>query len=173
MAKTIILRFRDLITEEGGTINEHKDLISQYGEVWWGWWMRQYESPPRPLFKELSETIEKEGTILCYLFNSGTSILYSVQISKILIAPPGNRIRTPDPQKSPDYYHRGVYPAWFLLRSLNEVSFSEKELIYDSFPTRPEMGGTLTQLLGQRVPSLDQLRHIDVTLWVVQEIKES
>jgi len=167
MARTIILRFRDLITEDDGTVNEHASLIQQFGEVWWGWWMRQYESPPRHLFEELSNQIEKEGALQGFLFNSGTTKLYSTKIARILVAPPGDRIHTPDPEKSPSYYHRGIYPAWFLLRSIEEADFSRRVLMYDSFPTRPELGGIWAQLLGQKVTSLEQLRHIDVTLWVV------
>jgi len=169
MKRTVILRFRDLITEEDGTVNEHKKLIDEFGEVWWGWWMRQYESVPRHLFQELSKAMDSSGHVQAYLFNSGTTKLYSTRIARILVSlTKDDRISTPDPERSPAYYHRGSYPAWFLLRSLELIDFSDQMFRYDSFPTRPELGGSLGQLLGQRVPSLEQLRHIDVTLWVVQ-----
>lgn len=164
----IILRFRDLVTEEGGTVAEHTALLRQFGEVWWGWWMRPYESVPRLLFTQLAEAVEKEGPVKGYLFDSGTSRLYSASLAGVSVAPPGDRVSTPDPRKTPSYYHRGTYPAWFLLNSISEVDFSTVAFWYDSFPTKPEEHATLAQLLGQRVFSLEQLRHIDVTLWVVQ-----
>jgi len=168
MEKTVILRFRDLVTEEGGTIRDHASLLEKYGEVWWGWWMRPYEIPPRPLFQELSNRIQKQGGLIGYLFDTGSTRLYSAHISRILMAPLENGIPTPEPERSPSYYHRGRYPAWFLLRSLKEVNFLDLKFIYDSFPTMPELQGTLAQLQGKRVSSLEQMRQIDVTLWVVQ-----
>ena len=36
--KTVILRFRDLVTENNVTIDRHKDMIDKKGYVWWGWW---------------------------------------------------------------------------------------------------------------------------------------
>ena len=36
----VVLRFRDLVTEPGGTIDEHRRLIAAHGSAWWGWWMR-------------------------------------------------------------------------------------------------------------------------------------
>jgi len=168
MARTVILRFRDLVIEDGGTISEHLSLIQQYSEVWWGWWMRQYEVPPRALFQELAGMIEEKGFLEGFLFNTGATKLYATKIASIRVAPPGCRLSTPDPERSPSYYHRAECPAWFLLRSIQEVPFSDYRFVYDSFPTRPELHGTLMQMLNVPVASLEQLRHLDTTLWVVQ-----
>ena len=168
MTKSIILRFRDLVTEGGGTVKEHTRLINQFGEVWWGWWMRQYEASPRLLFQDLSSIIGQEGGLIGFLFDTGTSTLYLSHISKILIAPETSLINTPDPMKSPSYYHRGGYPAWFLLKSLNKVEFTDVRLIYDSFPTLTKSQNAPENLIGRNVESLEKLRNVDVTLWVVK-----
>ncbi len=63
MNKTLILRFRDLITEDDGTINDHLNMIYNYGEVWWGWWMKQNETPPRDLFIDLFNELEGKGML--------------------------------------------------------------------------------------------------------------
>ncbi len=168
LGNTIILRFRDLVTEQGGTIKEHKHIIQKYGEVWWGWWMRPQERPPRTLFQELSNRAESSGPIEAYLLDTGSNKLYAVRISKVATAPSGSLIVTPDPDKSPEYYHRGRYPAWFLLKSLEEARFEDLRLTYESFPTKPEMHDTFAQFRGQKVKSLEELRHHDVTLWVVK-----
>jgi len=168
MQKHIILRFRDLITEDDGTINDHLDLLSIYGEVWWGWWMRQYEQPPRELFKDISNQIDKKIGVKGFLFNTGNSKFYQTTISRALVAPLNNKIGTPDPELSPSYYHRGQYPAWFLLTDIEEVDFNQVKLFYDSFPTRPDLAEKLDPFVNKQVTSLEQLRNIDVTLWVVR-----
>ncbi|MCL4299777.1 MAG: hypothetical protein KJ077_28840 [Anaerolineae bacterium] len=167
--KTIILRFRDLVTEAGETIRIHRAIVNSFGEVWWGWWMRQYENIPYNLFQELAESIEKAGELHGYCFNSGTTELYTVQIKQIAVAPGNGTISSPDPEKTPEYYHMARYPAWFLLRSIEDIHFSDVKFFYDLFLVRPELQeGTLAGLMGQPVASLEQLRQIDVTLWVVQ-----
>lgn len=35
--ETIVLRFRDLVTEENETISKHKKIIEEKGYVWWAW----------------------------------------------------------------------------------------------------------------------------------------
>jgi len=165
----VILRFRDLVTEEGGTVAEHRAILRSAGRVWWGWWMRQYETPPRQLFSRLRQEIEAEGMILGYLFNTGEGRLFTCKIVDVRVAPPGSTIATPDPSLTPEYYVRGRYPAWFLLTSLDDAQFDKCRFRYESFPTRPEMQATYKELVGQPVRSLDGLRQIDVTLWVVRE----
>ena len=44
--KTVILRFRDLVTENNVTIARHKDMIDKKGYVWWGWWNKGNEKLP-------------------------------------------------------------------------------------------------------------------------------
>jgi hypothetical protein len=171
MEKTIVLRFRDLSVEKGGTIAEHANLLNQYGEVWWGWWMKQDETSPKELFRELANKIQTKGSLSAFLFDSGYKQLYSTDVSKILISPTG-RISTPDPEKSPSYYHRGTYPAWLLLRSLKRVNFEDFKFTYESFPTRPELSASYQEFIGKNIPSLDQMKQFDITLWVVEVEKQ-
>jgi hypothetical protein len=167
MTRTIILRFRDLVTEEGGTVTEHQRLLREFGEVWWGWWADQSEVTPKQLFNELQTAIKEQGEFTAYLFDTGRSKFYSTKVSKILVAPKG-RIPTPDPEDSPDYYHRAKCPAWFLLKSLEEVDFSKLKFVYDSFPTREDQDEGLQGQVGKQVGSFKDLREKDVTLWVVR-----
>lgn len=169
MNNSIILRFRDLITEEDGTINDHLSLISMFGEAWWGWWMKQDETPPIELFKFLAEIIEKEGYVTAYLFQTGLLKFYQVKITKILVAPPKNKIGTPNPEKSPSYYHRGRYPAWFLLKEISEVDFLSLNLKYSDFPTRPEKQENYQKHKSLKISSLNELKEFDVTLWSVNQ----
>lgn len=169
MSRTIILRFRDLVTEEGGTIEEHKRLIEKYGEAWWGWWKRQSEFCPNILFREVSERLENKEIVQIYLCNAETGQFYCAKLKTLLASPSGRHFPTPDAARSPAYYHRGKYCAWFLLESVEEVRFHDHSFFYESFPTRPQKKGEWSQLFGQGITSVEQLKHIDVTLWVVSE----
>jgi len=168
MRRTVILRFRDMTVEDGGTIEEHTSLLTRYSQVWWGWWMRKHETPPRSLFKELSHEIERESGVPGFWFDVGRMMLYHGNMVDIAVAPPGRKLSSPDPQKSPSYYHRGEYPAWFLLNALEEVKFSDYEFQYFGFPSEPEQEETRKHMINLPVPSLEQLKKFDVTLWVVK-----
>lgn len=170
MERRVILRFRDLVTEEGGTVKEHREILRSYGEVWWGWWMRQYETSPRELLAELREKIAQAGQILGYLFNTGEGKLFSSTIADIRVAPPGTKIGPPDPERTPEYYSRGRYPAWFLLRLIADQRFEDCNFFYDSFPSRPDLHQEYSKLRNERVRSLEDLRQTDVTLWVIGEV---
>ncbi|MGM0114153.1 hypothetical protein IGI52_004529 [Enterococcus sp. DIV0187] len=37
----MILRFRDLIGDNGSTIFEHNKIIQDSKNVWWGWWAKK------------------------------------------------------------------------------------------------------------------------------------
>ena len=167
MSKKIILRFRDLITENDGTINDHHSLINEYGEVWWGWWMKQQETPPREVFKDISIEIKNNGFAEAYLFNSGLNKFYKATIVKILLAPKSYTIGTPDPKTSPTYYHRGSYPAWFLITNIEQVELSSLCLKYVSFPTLQE--NKYDSFINNQIKSFNELAEHNVTLWVVEK----
>ncbi len=168
MSRTIILRFRDLVTENGGTIAEHRKLLDRHKEVWWGWGMKQYETVPYAILSELGERIAAGDTPTIFLYDTGQTQLYRATLKDIRVAPLNDVIATPEPTKMPFYYQHGRYPAWYLLTSIEPQPWAECEFYYDAFPTKPERGGELLGLLKRRVDSLDQLRHIDVTLWAIQ-----
>ena len=50
---SIILRFRDLVTQPGATILEHRAIIKNRGSTWWGWWNKAYERVPVDVFRHL------------------------------------------------------------------------------------------------------------------------
>ena len=167
MNEQVIIRFRDLVTELGGTIEDHRAIIQSFGEVWWGWFMQPYEIAPRVLFGQMLERIRINGSMNSFLFDTGQALLYSCTIADIKVSPSSRGLSSPDPERSPEYYHRGRYPAWFLLRGIESVRFEDIQLNYRGFPTRPELAGTLDGLIGHRIQSASQLRDTKVTLWVI------
>ncbi len=168
---SIILRFRDLITEEEGTINDHKELLKNHGEVWWGWWMKPYEHTPINLFKEIKQIIVDKEYYKAYLFNSGTMKMYRTNIVNIIVAPHSTQISTPQPEKSPSYYHRGAYPAWYLLSMIEEVDINKLDILIKDFPTvfdAKKEGERFQKLINKKIESLELIRDTDVTMWKVE-----
>src|SRR5213594_1380199 len=76
----LMLRFRDLVTEPGGNIAEHRRIIRQRGYAWWGWWARQREQVPRRVLEELFPSESTPTEIL--LFDSGMMRMYQTRASK-------------------------------------------------------------------------------------------
>ena len=168
MSETIVLRFRDLVTEPGGTISEHAKMIDARGHVWWGWWMRQYETPPADLFAQIYATIQGGVEPDAFLFDSGQSRLYRCRISDLSAAPDGETIGPPELDTAPAYYQRGAYPAWFklsLIESAAQTAVPEG-WTFAAFPANPNVEEHQA-LLGDSVESLEQLRKTDTTLWLV------
>ena len=58
--QTLVLRFRDLSTAKGDTINLHQEVIAQKGEVWWGWWKGGADSDCEEAIYYLSEILADE-----------------------------------------------------------------------------------------------------------------
>ena len=80
--KTLILRFRDLVTQPGDTIARHQVLIAQKTFVWWGWWNKAGETIPDDVFRTLrTHAIGSEGLPL-FLLDSGGRQLRLTSISE-------------------------------------------------------------------------------------------
>lgn len=162
-SRSVVLRFRDLVTELGGTIAEHRRLIRQNGYVWWGWWRRQSEEVPRKLFAELFR--DSPSRIGIVLFDSGTLRLYDSTATSVVIAPSVVGIQSPDFRSTPDYYVRGHYPAWFRLEG-DIAPRQAAALTIVASPTAPAESARVEQSAPGRVLSLEALRDERPTLWI-------
>jgi predicted phosphodiesterase len=114
----IALRFRDA-TPGVDTIGEHRALLAREGAVWWGWWKKEFEAGHAdyfktwPIAKPVDLFIADRSTKRMFY---ATSIRWSIGSSDIV-----------DPRRVPEYYREyigGIF-GWFLLRSIDEVLFSE------------------------------------------------
>ena len=166
----IILRFRDLVTEVGETIAEHRRIVRQDGHVWWGWWYRQSEHVPRQVLRELSSANTARG-LQVILFHSGTFEAYSTRADRIVVAPSVVGVNSPEYHATPEYYLRGRYPAWF--RFCCDISRIEIETL--EVVERPTLGADHDAVpadvnLSQTM-SLRSLRDERPTLWLCREIE--
>ena len=161
----VLLRFRDLVTEPGGNIAEHRKIIRQRGYAWWGWWARQRESIPRKTFAQLFQSDTSATEII--LFDSGALQLYRTQASRIVVAPSHMGVNSPDFEATPDYYVRGRYPAWFRLEGdIITLETSTAQVV-----ARPTISQDLDaldpSLHAERPLGLDALNDEKPTLWII------
>src|ERR1035437_7151321 len=91
-SKSVVLRFRDLVSDVGGTISEHRSLIRSHDYTWWGWMMRPQEKVPRVLLCELRRVIDAKGNAEIFLFDTGIIQLYRCGLSRLAVAPNGTKI---------------------------------------------------------------------------------
>jgi hypothetical protein len=168
----IVLRFRDLVTEVGGTITEHRKVLRQYGHVWWGWWYRQSEHVPRQALGGLfSGAAERCVPIL--LFHSGTFEAYATNASRVVVAPSIVGISSPDYGITPQYYPRGRYPAWFRLEG-DIVPTSDEPVRIVGRPTlSPDSDGVPEQVAPGVEVSLQELGAERPTLWLFAPRKDT
>lgn len=169
MSDLIVLRYRDLVTEPGGTISEHRRIIDARGYVWWGWWMRQYETPPAKLFEQIYEGVQQGVEPDAFLLDSGQAELRACRISDLRVAPGGDTLGPPELDAAPGYYQRGAYPAWFKLTRVDAEGRPDVPAgwRFAAFPSNPDVAAN-EELVGRMVESLDQVRKTDATLWVME-----
>jgi hypothetical protein len=164
MNASIILRFRDLVSEPGETITEHQSICRVYGHTWWGWMKRDGETVPRTFLGDALNQIEADMPRPAYLWDTDRLKFYECRLIRIAVAPGETRIGSPEPEKTPEYYNRGRYAGWFLLSNIVEQSIPRMK--YHSFPTVPNEHRH-AHLIGSDVGGHLHAEAGDVTLWVV------
>ena len=121
----VVLRFRDLVTECGGTIEQHKRIIAEKGYVWWGWWNKGHEKLPFDEIVVLTGRVQDNPETF-YLLDSGQNKLYKALCTDISRGKNGKE-GTPETECTPDYYNVQKYFAWFKFSSIEECDIHEIE----------------------------------------------
>lgn len=101
---SLILRFRDLITATGETIESHRAICQAHGNVWWGWWAKAGECVPSHVFMRFNALAKKDGSILIFLVDTGTHTFYKVTCTEIMFSTDTAVISSPQPALTPAYY---------------------------------------------------------------------
>src|SRR5262249_2573457 len=114
---TMVLRFRDLVTAPGGTIQEHYDVIQKEGVVWWGWWSKAGGTIPDDGFPHLKGRAEA-APLTVSLFDSGYTRVHRAVCHDIKWQTTHARFGSPDPKRTPPYYKKQQYLAWFQFREI-------------------------------------------------------
>jgi len=172
---TAILRFRDLVTGPGGTIENHKKIADEKKTVWWGWWSKSGEKIPDDAFRQLSKLSKSDKGLELLLFDSGRLKIFHTVCSEIKWDAEHNRIPTPDGSLTPDYYHNQEYLAWFKLSSFKEIGEKElKSFSYfrvDNFFTG---GGEsrFKSFYNKQVSGVSELAQQNRSMWFVRPFKK-
>lgn len=169
---TMILRFRDLVTSENGTIEQHKAIIAEHGYVWWAWWRKGGEKTPDE-FSVLS-TRAKEDPIRVYLVDSGQNLLYSA-ICCDIEARTSSKFRSPEEGKTPGYYREQEYYAWFKFAEIE--CCEEAELKQYSYVNCNDLfsdeNTDFSCFENKRIYSIPELVQQNRTVWFARKAEEA
>lgn len=174
---TIVLRFRDLITSPGGTIENHNRIAGPNGHVWWGWWNKSGETIPDAVFRELNQISTSGQGLRVLLFDSGRDLLFETNCKSVVWD--NNHARIPSPEKAmtPEYYSGQRYFAWFKFSIINQISQTKDELnkltyvrVDEFFEQKPSK---YSSFYGKRVYDADELRQQDRTIWFVRPFNQN
>lgn len=164
---TLVLRFRDLSTQLGGTIRQHRELIEKRGSVWWGWWKSAHECNLR---RSIVDSVRRPGAI--YLLHSGMPTdpltLYRATMVEARTSPTALDLPSPDIALTPSYYTEKRCPLWLRLTAISEQP--EREIDKITIVDLPTLPDTRSQerldMVGRAYSSTSALRRTDVTLWL-------
>lgn len=165
---TIILRFRDLVTEENGTIARHQTVIEQHGYVWWAWWKKGNETLPAQEFAFLGASAESTPINL-FLVDSGQNLAYQATCESIKLGIAG-KIFSPEKEKTPEYYQDQKYYAWFKFTRIEPCDeIRLKEFTYVNYPSLfGDKKVDYSKFNNKKVYSITELVQQNRTVWFVR-----
>lgn len=171
--ETIVLRFRDFVTEENGTIERHQAIIKQYGYVWWGWWKKGNETTPDKEFSYLNVKAKTEP-IQLFLVDSGQNLLYKATCGGIELKI-GQKICSPEKDKTPEYYRDQQYSTWFKFTEIEPCMQTElKNFSYVDCPSLfLEQNVDYSRFNNKKVFSIAELVQQNRTVWFVRTATET
>lgn len=171
--KTVILRFRDLVTENDATIARHKDMIDKKGYVWWGWWNKGNEKVPFDEFCVLKGQIENESKVF-YLMDSGQEKLYKAKCVDMKCSEM-TKILSPELDYTPHYYNAQRYYAWFKFEAIEECDISEvRNYTYVKVDSLfLENRSNYEKFYGKRVYNVKEMIQQNRTIWFVRNYDEN
>lgn len=116
VSPTIALRFRDT-TVGVDTIDAHQAIISKNGQVWWGWWKKDFEDGRQEYFGNAS------GVLEILIVDRHTKRMFKATSTDHDIGD-GTKI---DVTLVPDYYRLSAKTVhgWFLLTSIEPTTYSD------------------------------------------------
>jgi 3',5'-cyclic AMP phosphodiesterase CpdA len=170
--RTIILRFRDLATGSGETVELHNAITAVDGYVWWAWWRKAGEKVPDDLFRRLKPDA-KAGSLPVYLFDSGRNLLFRAPCTDIEWQATLEYMLSPDTTKTPRYYNERPYPAWFKLGLiepadldlLTGLTYVDLDAFFENPPSRYK------GFDRKQVSSAGELQQQNRTIWFVRDFR--
>lgn len=165
---SLILRFRDLVTATGNTIPLHQKEIDAHGSVWWGWWAKAGEAPAKEALEHIKKTASTGSPFKVFLYDSGRQKLFLADCMSVAFDE--TERASPDKNRTPAYYAKQKYFAWFEFTRFTPVDEAElKKLTYarrdEFFKDQTSRYG---KFYGKQVSSFEELRLQERTIWFVR-----
>ena len=166
--ETVILRFRDLVTESNVTIGRYKDMINTKGYVWWGQWNKGNEKLPFEEFCVLEGKIESQPEYF-YLMDLGQEKLYKAECLNIKCSE-NDKILSPELNYTLNYCNEQKYYAWFKFDKIEECDADEvKNYTYVKVDSLfVENRSNYEKFYGKRVYNLKEMIQQNRTIWFVR-----
>lgn len=171
--ETLILRFRDLVTEDNETIQKHKEIIDSCESVWWAWWKKGNEVTPADEFAALGAKA-RERPLTIFLVDSGQGKVYKATCVDI-IRTTDEKKGSPDKAKTPEYYREQQYYAWFEFTGIEDGTEDElKEYSYVNIKSLfKNEEADYNKFNDKKVYSVHELVQQNRTVWFVRKSKGS
>ncbi len=170
---TVILRFRDLATENNVTIARHREMIDKKGYVWWGWWNKGSEKLPFDEFCVLKGEMESNPKYV-YLMDSGQEKLYKAECLGIKCSEV-HKIASPNLSYTPKYYNEQKYYAWFKFDKIEECDANEiRNYTYVKVDSLfLENHFNYEKFYGKRIYNMREMIQQNRTIWFVRYYNEN
>jgi 3',5'-cyclic AMP phosphodiesterase CpdA len=170
-----LFRYRDLVA---ATLPEHRQVLQEQGQCWWGWWKRPNEPGHLDVWTGLQEATRDGGSVQIGLFHSGTGEAHIVTIDQVILPQQDEYgqfvfVSPPEDQKEliPAYYRFSHYSrGWLRVISIaNEPFKLFNQFSYAKPPPLPDyLEDQLARLEGKRIVDPDELRAMDTTIWEIR-----
>ncbi len=175
--QTICLRFRDLVTDPGVTLDKHREVRQEKAHVWWGWWSKAGEKVPFNTFSELKTKARSDDGLPVLLFDSGRLLVFEAECTDIEWDSTRERLPTPESSETPEYYRDQRYLTWFRFAKiegepvenpsgfLKQYTYVQVDEFFDTGASR------YTEFYGKKVASVEELREQDRTIWFLRDAR--
>lgn len=181
--ETILIAYRDIVTQAGGTIIEHNSisLMNRESAVYFGWIPKERErhfvekiaAPNLVAFDRHLSTIEEiaanadQNFPYIYLCDTSQAKLYHVRCRSVAVFVGGTYMLSPRPEATPPYMRMAKCPAWFELKGrIVEISTAELNRWTNLTPACEEKAVS-EQLPAEDVVAL--LKKGSSSLWRLQD----
>lgn len=172
-----LFRFRDLVQE---TIPQHREVIREHGECWWGWWKRPSEDSRLDVWGSLHDEAKPDKPVAIGLFDSGTGNVYRAWVTQVIEPNEDAQTRyerpvVPEDEQEliPHYYRESPFSrAWMKINKIEDPFEFFDQYSFVEAPKLPNYApSVLSRFKAKVVLEQQELTGMDTTIWHVRPRK--
>ncbi len=182
--RLILFRYRDLLSPD--TLGEHRRIIEDRGECWWGWWRRPSEDVREFFWQRLKKKTDAGESVQIAFFNSapggeeeGGGLVHFATLTQIIgpsETPHASSVPEEEEALVPEYYRKTPFSsAWMKLSEIRKEHESDffKRYAYRCPPKIKRIDDTILERFEDKlVVDADELRSMDTTIWELRTAKK-